>query len=66
MAIVGEGVGSLGAGASQQDTGTPRQRASTSKVVAASTIGTVIEWYDFFCQRQRRCAGLWAAFLPGL
>jgi MFS transporter, MHS family, shikimate and dehydroshikimate transport protein len=26
----------------------PRERASTGKVVAASTIGTIIEWYDFF------------------
>jgi len=26
----------------------PRQRASTRKIVAASAIGTVIEWYDFF------------------
>ena len=47
MASVGEGVASLSAGTGQPDTGAPRQRASTSKVVAASAIGTAVEWYDF-------------------
>jgi hypothetical protein len=48
MASTGEGAVSLSAGMSQPDIGAPLQRASTGKVVAASTIGTVIEWYDFF------------------
>jgi MHS family shikimate/dehydroshikimate transporter-like MFS transporter len=50
MASVGEGVssfatdvGNLGPHAAQ-----PRQKASTRKIVAASAIGTVVEWYDFF------------------
>jgi MFS transporter, MHS family, shikimate and dehydroshikimate transport protein len=50
MASVGEGVTSLTAGAvvRERDDAPPPPRASTRKIVAASAIGTVIEWYDFF------------------
>ena len=47
MASVREGLVSLSENTGQPDTGTPRQRVSTSKVVAASVIGTAVEWYDF-------------------
>ena len=64
MASVGEGVVSLPAGTSQPDTGTPRQRASASKVVAASTIGTVIEWYDFFVNASAAALVFGPLFFP--
>jgi MFS transporter, MHS family, shikimate and dehydroshikimate transport protein len=64
MASVGEGVVSLTAGTSQPDTGPPRQRASTSKVVAASTIGTVIEWYDFFVNASAAALVFGPLFFP--
>jgi MFS transporter, MHS family, shikimate and dehydroshikimate transport protein len=35
-------------GISEQDAGKPRHRGSTTRIVAASAVGTVIEWYDFF------------------
>ena len=64
MASVGEGVVSVTTGTSQPDTGTPRQRASTSKVVAASTIGTVIEWYDFFVNASAAALVFGPLFFP--
>ena len=35
-------------GLRERDRAPPPQRAPARKIVAASTIGTVIEWYDFF------------------
>ena len=64
MASVGEGAVSRTAGSSQPDTGAPRQRASTSKVVAASTIGTVIEWYDFFVNASAAALVFGPLFFP--
>jgi len=64
MASVEEGVVSLSAGTSQPDTGRPRQRTSTSKVVAASTIGTVIEWYDFFVNASAAALVFGPLFFP--
>ena len=64
MAGIGEGAVSLTAGTRQPDTGTPRQRASTNKVVAASTIGTVIEWYDFFVNASAATLVFGTLFFP--
>jgi len=64
MAGIGEGAVSLTAGKSQPDSGTPRQRASTSKVVTASTIGTVIEWYDFFVNASAAALVFGPLFFP--
>ena len=64
MASVGEGVVSFTAGTGQPDIGTPRQRAATSKVVAASTIGTVIEWYDFFVNASAAALVFGPLFFP--
>jgi MHS family shikimate/dehydroshikimate transporter-like MFS transporter len=64
MAGIVEGAVSLRVGKSQPDAGTPRQRASTSKVVAASTIGTVIEWYDFFVNASAAALVFGALFFP--
>ena len=65
MAGVGEGVVvSLIAGTGQPDTGMPRQRAPTSKIVAASTIGTVIEWYDFFVNASAAALVFGPLFFP--
>ena len=64
MAGVGESVVSLTAGTGQPDIGTPRQRAPTSKVVAASTIGTVIEWYDFFVNASAAALVFGPLFFP--
>jgi MFS transporter, MHS family, shikimate and dehydroshikimate transport protein len=64
MASVGEGVVSLTAGTGQPDIGTPRQRAPASKVVAASTIGTVIEWYDFFVNASAAALVFGPLFFP--
>ena len=65
MAGVGEGVVvSLIAGTGQPDTGRPRQRAPTSKIVAASTIGTVIEWYDFFVNASAAALVFGPLFFP--
>jgi MHS family shikimate/dehydroshikimate transporter-like MFS transporter len=64
MASIGEGTVTLTAGTSQPDAGTPLQRASTSKVVAASTIGTVIEWYDFFVNASAAALVFGPLFFP--
>ena len=64
MAGVGESVVSLTAGTGQPDTGAPRKRASTSKVVAASTIGTVIEWCDFFVNASAAALVFGPLFFP--
>ena len=64
MASVEEGVISLTADTGQPDTGTPRQRATTSKIVAASTIGTVIEWYDFFVNASAAALVFGPLFFP--
>jgi MHS family shikimate/dehydroshikimate transporter-like MFS transporter len=64
MASIGEGAVSLTADSSQPDAATPRQRASTSKVVAASTIGTVIEWYDFFVNASAAALVFGPLFFP--
>ena len=64
MAGIREGAVSLTAGKSRPDIGTPRQRASTSKVVAASTIGTVIEWYDFFVNASAATLVFGTLFFP--
>ena len=65
MAGVGEDVVvSLIAGTGQPDTGRPRQRAPTSKIVAASTIGTVIEWYDFFVNASAAALVFGPLFFP--
>ncbi len=61
MASIGQ---SARAGISGQDAGQPRQRASTSKVVAASTIGTVIEWYDFFVNASAAALVFGPLFFP--
>ena len=64
MAGIGEGTISLTAGTSQPDAGAPRQRASTSKVVAASTIGTIIESYDFFVNASAAALVFGPLFFP--
>jgi len=64
MVSIGEGAVSLTAGNSRPDAATPRQRASTSKVVAASTIGTVIEWYDFFVNASAAALVFGPLFFP--
>jgi hypothetical protein len=46
---LGESVIFVTADMREPDTGPPRERKPTSKVVAASTIGIVLEWYDFEC-----------------
>jgi MHS family shikimate/dehydroshikimate transporter-like MFS transporter len=60
MANVGEGV----AGIAQPEIGAPLRRASTGKVVAASTIGTVIEWYDFFVNASAAALVFGPLFFP--
>jgi MFS transporter, MHS family, shikimate and dehydroshikimate transport protein len=64
MAGIGEGTVSLSAGTSEPDIGAPLQRASTAKVVAASTIGTVIEWYDFFVNASAAALVFGPLFFP--
>jgi MHS family shikimate/dehydroshikimate transporter-like MFS transporter len=60
MANVGEGVAGIG----QPEIGAPLRRASTGKVVAASTIGTVIEWYDFFVNASAAALVFGPLFFP--
>jgi MFS transporter, MHS family, shikimate and dehydroshikimate transport protein len=62
MASVGEGVVSHTPGSSP--TGGPLQLASTGKVVAASSIGTVIEWYDFFVNASAAALVFGPLFFP--
>jgi MHS family shikimate/dehydroshikimate transporter-like MFS transporter len=64
MASMGERATSLSSGISERDAGQPHQRASTSKVVAASTIGTVIEWYDFFVNASAAALVFGPLFFP--
>jgi MFS transporter, MHS family, shikimate and dehydroshikimate transport protein len=62
MASVGEGVVSHTPGSSP--TSGPLQLASTGKVVAASSIGTVIEWYDFFVNASAAALVFGPLFFP--
>ena len=64
MAGIGEGTVTLTADTSQPEAGAPRQRASTAKVVAASAIGTVIEWYDFFVNASAAALVFGPLFFP--
>src|SRR5271167_2385641 len=64
MASIGKGAVTFTAGTSQPEAGTPPQRASASKVVAASTIGTVIEWYDFFVNASAAALVFGPLFFP--
>ncbi|HLX16561.1 MAG TPA: MFS transporter [Bradyrhizobium sp.] len=64
MASLGGRATSVTAGTSGPDTGRPHGRGSTSKVVAASTIGTVIEWYDFFVNASAAALVFGPLFFP--
>ena len=64
MAGLGEPAISVAAGISEPETGRPPKRTSASKVVAASTIGTVIEWYDFFVNASAAALVFGPLFFP--
>lgn len=64
MAGLGERALPLTAGIGEPDAGPPCKRASTSKVVAASTIGTIIEWYDFFVNASAAALVFGPLFFP--
>jgi len=64
MASIEEGAGALAAGKIGPEAAAPPQRASAGKVVAASAIGTVIEWYDFFVNASAAALVFGPLFFP--
>jgi len=64
MASIGESASALNLDSGEHQTVQPRQGTSTGKVVAASTIGTVIEWYDFFVNASAAALVFGPLFFP--